>query len=279
MTPLDQTLEYAARALRVFPCRQDKIPLIRDWPNRATIDPITIRDWWTRWPWALIGMACGKASGRNVLDIDVKDPRAYGFDSLDELGHAILPAVPMMHTRSGGLHLHFNADVLIRNTVGKQGRGIGPGLDWRGDGGCVILPSEGSGYNWDPHYGIDTPLAPVPAELLPKEPEQRPAAKPVETSAGLSRYADGAIQSATNRIRNAPAGAQESTLNSECFAIGTLVGAGAMPESYALDMLLWAARGILDYDPRRPWRTADLERKIHNAFSRGLSKPRRAQHG
>lgn len=63
----------------------------------------------------------------------------------------------MTHTASGGLHLHFEpGDHGIRNTAGANGRGIGPGLDWRGDGGFVILPSPGSGYFWDPCYGIET---------------------------------------------------------------------------------------------------------------------------
>ena len=73
----------------------------------------------------------------------------YGFDSLEELGFAILPNTRMSQTASSGLHLHFDpADHGIRNTAGKKGRGIGPGLDWRGDGGYVILPAPGSGYAW-----------------------------------------------------------------------------------------------------------------------------------
>jgi hypothetical protein len=158
----------------------------------------------------------GKASGFVVLDIDVKDPRAYGFDTLDQLGFAILPVTRMVHTGSGGLHLHFDpGEQEIRNTAGKKGRGIGPGCDWRGTGGYVIMPSNGSGYSWDPIYGLDTPLAAVPPELLPREPE-RIAAKPVERADGLSPYAEAAVVSACNNIARAPNTEQEATLHGEC---------------------------------------------------------------
>jgi len=109
-----------------------------------------------------------------VLDIDVKRPESNGFDTLADVGFAILPNTPMAHTTSGGLHVYFArpADIEIGCTQGEKGRGIGRGLDWRATGGYVIVPSPGSGYTWDPHWNFDTvPLAPVPIALLPREPE------------------------------------------------------------------------------------------------------------
>jgi hypothetical protein len=47
----------------------------------------------------------------------------------------------------------------IRNTGGARGRGIGPGLDWQGAGGYVIVPSPGllaPVYGWF-SQGFDTP--------------------------------------------------------------------------------------------------------------------------
>ena len=41
---------------------------------------------------------------------------------------------------------------------GVQTSLLGPGLDVRGDGGYVILPSSGSGYTWDPLLNFDTVL-------------------------------------------------------------------------------------------------------------------------
>lgn len=202
---LEQALAYATAGIPVLPCTRRKIPLIESWPQAATCEPAIIRDWWHRWPLALIGMPTGPRSGRNVLDIDVKDPCAYGFDTLAELGFAILPVTAMSHTASGGLHLHFRADVPIRNTAGKRGRGIGPGLDWRGDGGYVVLPSEGSGYWWDPVCGPETALASIPVELLPREPEVvvNNCARPVRPAEGLSPYAHAALKSVSGNRKRA----------------------------------------------------------------------------
>src|ERR1700755_793 len=78
---------------------------------------------------------------------------------------AVLPNTPMVHTASGGLHLYFKLPSAgLRNTVGERGRGIGPGLDWRGLGGYVIVPAKGTGYDW---VRGGKP-APVPAALMPK---------------------------------------------------------------------------------------------------------------
>ena len=133
-----------------------KQPLTENGFHNASSDPAVIRDWWCRWPRALIGVPTGQATGAVVLDVDVKQPEAFGYDTLDDLGFAILPETPMVHTASGGLHLYFAIPPNgLRNTGGARGRGIGPGLDWRGDGGYVIVPSPGSGYSWDPHWNFE----------------------------------------------------------------------------------------------------------------------------
>lgn len=284
--PKNTALEYAENyGWPIFPCKwqagaEFKRPLIKDWDEVATVDPAQVARWWARWPRALVGMPTGLPATFVVLDVDVKDPRAYGFDTLDELGFAILPPTRMVHTSSGGLHLHFDPGGRgIRNTAGKKGRGIGPGLDWRGTGGYVILPSDGSGYWWDPHYGIDAPRAVVPSELLPAEPKREPA-RPVERAAGLSPYAEAAVTSACSNIASAGTGSQEDTLHRECFAIGTLAAAGAVPEGWALRMLQKAASGIRDYDHKRPWRSGELDAKVKASFARGLCQPREVRrHG
>jgi hypothetical protein len=44
----------------------------------------------------------------------------------------------MAHTSSGGLHVYFDAgERELKNSAGT----LGPGLDVRGDGGYVIVPS------------------------------------------------------------------------------------------------------------------------------------------
>src|SRR5689334_2818362 len=102
MTPLEQALDYTNR-VPVFPCRWDggprlrKTPLTRNGFKDASCDHTTIRESWTRWPQALIGMPTGKISGFVVLDVDVKRPEANGFDSLEDFGRSIPTETPMAH--------------------------------------------------------------------------------------------------------------------------------------------------------------------------------------
>jgi Bifunctional DNA primase/polymerase, N-terminal len=207
-----------------------------------------------------------------VLDIDVKDPASNGFDSLEDLCHAILPSTPMVHTASGGLHVHFAAGAReLRCSAGL----LGPGLDVRGDGGYVIIPSPGSGYRWDPQWNFKTvALAPAPIWLWPVRPPRPMAPPPPGPRVGLSPYGEAAIEDACDTIVGALAGEQERTLNAECYSIGTLAGAGLVPASLALRTLLRAANAMPDHDPRWPWRPEEIDLKVRRAFNAGMAHPR-----
>jgi hypothetical protein len=283
-TPGDAAIAYAERrGWAVFPCcwhgPARKRPLTRHGLHDATRDPDAIREWWRRWPEALVGLPTGRCSAI-VLDIDRKNG-VDGFDALDELGAAILPETPLAHTASGGLHVYFQApDFVIRNTAGARGRGLGRGLDLRGDGGYVIAPSPGSFYSWDPHWNLETvALVSLPEWAMPREPAKPAlAGSRPEPGSGLSPYAEAALDNAARRIIAAPNGEQEATLNSEAFAIGTLAGAGAVPTGFARDVLLWAARQMPSCDPRRPWHPRELQAKVERAFAAGMRRPRAVAH-
>jgi hypothetical protein len=274
---LEQALAIAAQGIPVFPCRAAgpgrKAPHTPRGFHDASREESIIRAWWQLWPNALIGMPTGKASGRWMLDIDIKDAAANGFDSLADLGRSVLPETPMVHTPSGGLHCYFDAGAReLRNSAGL----IGPGLDIRGDGGYAIQPTPGSGYSWDPLYNFDTvTMAPAPEWLWPHKPS-RPA-HPIQPVIGLDRYGESAIIAACNAIAGAPGGQQESTLNAECFSIGTLAGAGAIPADIALRALLRAAETMPDHDPGYPWRPEEIDLKVRRAFEAGRRQPRAAR--
>lgn len=266
---------YAVHGWRVFPCAGNKQPLIDGWPDRASRSSVKIERWWRRWPNALVGVPTGAANGFCVLDVDIKNPAADGRDSLDALDFSTLFITPIAHTRSGGFHIYFSLpEDGPRNTAGSRGRGIGAGLDWRGNGGYVVVPSPGSGYWWDPICGFATPLAAVPAGLLPHEPERVAGTPPIKPALGLTPYAEAALDDAARKIVAAPNGEQNDRLNAESFAIGTLAGAGAVPAGFARRALKWAACQIVSYDPRRPWRRRELEEIVDRAFDAGLRRPR-----
>jgi hypothetical protein len=286
MTPLEQALGYAEiHQIPIFPCRakdanlrkKRKSPYTARGFHDASLDPKVIALWWQHWPDALIGMPTGRVSRRWVLDIDVKDDSANGFDSLEDIGPAILPETPMVHTASGRLHVYFDAgDRELRSSAGL----IGPGLDVRGERGYVILPSPGSDYWWDLQWNFDTavPVA-APDWLWPPQPSRAPstemAIKPV---VGLSPYGKAAIDGAVRAIMNAGHGQQERTLNAECFSIGTLAGAGVVRGDIALRALLFAAQRMPNYDPAWPWRDEEIDSKVRRAFNAGTRHPREARY-
>ena len=136
---LQHALHYAGHGWPVFPCGTDKRPLIKTGFKAASTDEKQIREWWTRWPSASIGMPTGSASGVWVLDLDLPD----GPETMRRLeaAHGALPETLSQQTGGGGFQLFFgwNPELPIRNSAGQ----IGPGIDVRGEGGYVILPPSG----------------------------------------------------------------------------------------------------------------------------------------
>jgi Bifunctional DNA primase/polymerase, N-terminal/Primase C terminal 1 (PriCT-1) len=152
-------LGYAARGWPVLPCNEDKEPLIKDWPSRATTNQHQIRAWWERWPNANVAIVTGGRSG--ILALDVDNPAS--LDAL-EAEHGPLPATRKHGTGSGGVHhlFHYPVGTDVRNSASK----IATGLDVRGERGYIIAPPSRT----TRPYALldDLPLANAPAWLLEK---------------------------------------------------------------------------------------------------------------
>lgn len=163
-------LEYLRRGWSVIPIRpHDKRPTIRwlEYQHRlATEDEI--KEWYRRWPDGNVGIVTGVVSGLVVLDID---PKHDGDASLAELiqEHGPLPHTIEALTGGGGRHVYFaHPGGIVRNKVGLL-----PGIDLRGDGGCVVAPpsihASGKAYSWLPgHDPQHATLASLPSWLLRK---------------------------------------------------------------------------------------------------------------
>lgn len=127
-----------------------KHSIIKDWGNKASTNVDQIIDWWTRFPDANIGIPTGMNTFY-VLDVDISSGKP-GQESLDQLinEHGELPRTLSATTGSGGKHYCFWID-----TEEKIGNKVGfiDGLDFRGDGGCIIvepsLHKSGHRYKWD----------------------------------------------------------------------------------------------------------------------------------
>jgi putative DNA primase/helicase len=267
---LEAGLDLAGRFGPIFPQGPDKRPRTTNGSKDATRDPAQIRERARRCRDAVWTLLTGEPSGIVALDIDIK-PGRNGLDTLEELGLSVHPRTPTAHTPSGGLHCLFAYPGRFVKTSADK---IGPGLEVKGDNGWITLP-PGPGRSWDPHLGLDVPLAPMPDWMVIAEPEVQcqPSPRP-RSDIKLTRYGEAALDNAVKRIIQAPAGAQEVSLNSEAFTIGQLAAGGAIPPGLALDSLLWAARRMPSGDPRRPWRPVELERKVRAAFTDGLREPR-----
>lgn len=138
-----------------------KHPRTQNGLKNAATDPITIHDWWRRWPSANVGIRTGAPSRLVVLDLD---PRHGGDVSLADLAskHGKLPFTPKAVTGGGGYHFFFcHPGVAIKSRAS-----IAAGLDIRADGGFIVAPpskhASGSTYQWA------TPPDAVPLAVLPE---------------------------------------------------------------------------------------------------------------
>ena len=253
-------LDYAARGLHVFPCMPDKRPRVARGFYEGTADHRQVRRWWTQWPSALIGYWPGP-SGVAVLDVDRKNGKDGLATLLSLLKLRELPQTPTVTTPSGGVHLHFKMpEERIGVTQGTAGAGIGEGLDWRGDTGYVILPSPGSGYEWDV-WSYDTcDPAPVPRELMPGSASTSEFVDDV--GAGLDGEGRGvsidSMAGALRKLQETKPGDRNSMLFWTSCRLVEGVEAGIIKELTAWEVLLQAAEGcgLAREEARRTIRSA-----------------------
>jgi hypothetical protein len=139
----------------------------------ATTDIEQVKEWWTRWPHANIGIAADARSGLLVVDID---PRNGGDEELAalEAKHGRLPDTIEALTGGGGRHLIYErpADLKFRAKLAD-------GIDIKSDGYIVAPPSihpSGTPYVWEASgRPLETELAVLPPWVLQRiiqfEPE------------------------------------------------------------------------------------------------------------
>lgn len=165
--PLKAALGYLKRGWSVVPAgERAKRPIIR-WQHfqheRPTEEQLI--KWHERWPKANLAVVTGVVSGIVVLDID---PSHGGEESIGvmEIRHGALPPTVESITGGGGRHLYFaHPGREVRNRAG-----LAPGIDMRGDGGCIIVPPSvhpsGKRYCWKHGRAPgEVQLAPLPIWL------------------------------------------------------------------------------------------------------------------
>jgi putative DNA primase/helicase len=183
---LASVLDYAAHGMHVFPLHTTddsgrcscakadcgsagKHPRTRNGFHDATCDAATIRNWWTKYPDANIGLSTG-ASGRVVVDVDVKGGRP-GLEKWMNLVAAYraefgidLRDTTIVRTPSGGLHVHFRAGA---HRIACSTSKLDEGIDVRGQGGYIVMPPSticGVDYSYLEGHGLDR-LSDLPETL------------------------------------------------------------------------------------------------------------------
>lgn len=173
---------FARNGVPVFPCVPGgKSPLVEHGFKDASGLWPQVRQWWTHWPYANIGIPTGAVSGLEVVDIDVKGAHPRGYDSFTRSLEAGLFAGwdLQIATPSGGLHMYFPSHTHRPQRSWQAARAQ---VDFRGDGGYIIAPPSRVLVNGVPaHYRLLdvslSPTGPVDATRLRDFLDPRPVLK------------------------------------------------------------------------------------------------------
>jgi hypothetical protein len=257
-TQLDAALKYAEFGIPVIPCNWkyndegvlSKYPL----PGKggvyvATTDPTQIREWWTKWPLALIGVPGGWVTGLWYLDVDSKEHGgADGIDTwfnhIDRDGTAVTRS---HQTGTEGLHFIFLEDPNRPMGCSKGKLPNDGSISVKGDGGYVIFPPspyERNGVTVRYTVSMDTDPAPAPNWLYDLILGARPKSNdawtggPFEWSPG---FGEKKLKEICETVRNAVQHEWDAARR-KVFMFGRLVGGGAYDVDKAWEQLEQAAK-------------------------------------
>lgn len=284
---LMNALQHAWNGFAVIPCRPDKRPYLKGWPDAGTTNEPTIHSWWQQFPDAIAGLPCGPNS---LLVVDCNRKGEGKPDGVANWEIACRSAaVDLSHcftveTPSGGRHYYFrtNDGTSIGNTTGK----LGEAIDTRGFGGFVIAPgsvlADGRRYRVLQGTIQSTVFLPetIRRFLLGKNGGEQTANEPT-----LPEQLQGTRETSTSRDRSYSAEAltrevakleatrssRNQALHDSAFAMGTLVGAGRIGRT-DVESALWEASRVNGYRAKdgdeAAWKT------LQSGLTAGTKNPR-----
>ena len=224
MSTLKHARALADRGIAVFPCNDQKRPMIEGGFKNAGTDPAKIKEWFRK-PDTLIGVPTGPKFV--VIDFDLQHVPAQQF-----YARANLPLTRKHVTRSGGRHLLFKPNDKVGCTAGK----LWPNVDTRGHGGYIVWwPAEGL----DVLHGGSFQEVPewVIKKLNPPEPVFVPSQRPL-TVKSVSRKVEGII----GTIATAREGERNSVLHWGACRLAELVQQSFLTSGDAFALAVEAGR-------------------------------------
>ena len=274
--PIDQNslkaaaLAHAKNGFYVIPLVENsKRPLISDWQNRATTNPLQIDAWWSEHPNANIGIAC-EVSNLIVIDLDtskgavpsspwnelgVKNGEDVFREICRKAGDSQIFETYSVKTPSGGKHLYF----YDQNVAIKQGTEVNGWwrVDTRSKGGYIVaegsrLINSSNGVT-DQYQSIgNSVVLNFPTwlrdELSPRaNKENFVASSSISTSSVASNqifsreFAKQVLSERCTLVRNTPEGRRNQSLIKHATYIGKIISMGSLDEKFASDSLLEAA--------------------------------------
>lgn len=229
---------FAASGVPVFPVTAGgKQPLTRHGFHDATTDLDRVRAWWSAAPAANIGMPTGAASGLVVVDVDVHGP-ANGYVALDRADNAgLLEGWELLiHTPSDGLHVYYPASPGL---VQRSWQAARAGIDFRGDGGYIIVPPSSRLVEGEQHaYRLEQVTRAIPrgvdAQRLRRFLDPPPARTPIQRKPVADRGVD------LDRLASWVGRLQEGERNRGLFWAACTMAEHHVPAGQALDVLTTA---------------------------------------
>lgn len=240
MSKLESALRLARMGFHVFPLRvNSKLPKISNFPNRATTNEETIRDWWIDPVMEFefdynIGISTskfGKDQALVVIDVDNKGNKKGDetLEALDILGNDV-PETYEQITPTGGRHL-----IYVHSEALKQGVNVlGDGLDIRSKGGYIV--AGGSTIDGRNYIGDNFTIKPAPnwlVKTLGKAPEKTTVEAPININP------DSAISRAIHYLENeAPESIKGAGGDATAYKVAARVKDFGVDEATCLELMM-----------------------------------------
>ena len=265
MTLLESALEYKNRfGFSLIPFRNDKsAPFIKSWDEFQRRKPTDeeIREWWTKWPNAMIAAVTGKISNLILIDFDTYKLKS---DKIKKIVNDLIPHTvpgPIASTPQGGFHRPF----FYMDGVGCL-KNIPLCIDIKGEGGLMFLSPSANGngrsYVWQPGRGPhQAPLGNIDINIYNN------------IIIAFNKYKDtseagGKTESiSVSTVSKRSIGFNEGARNESLFHIAWTMVKGGMEEDNLFKILKPIANSCLP-----PLDDSDIDKIIKSVFDRGGKK-------